>query len=273
MLGWLMTEPQKLISLLQQEFEKHLLVEAFVLVGSQAREDVYVATQYSDMEVYLVTKDENAATLEKELPELLAQTGKILFTFKHTIGFVAVYEDLFRLELPVIKESELEKLFSRPKAQVVKVLIDKTGGKLEKVLANRPDEIDYAQIFSDKVTNFWFWQIVAVQYFKKGEFHNTRAVLGIHASALIWMFELLNDPKVLLLETNKRIEKFLLPEQLSHIKDIPPAYDQDAIYNSLIKTMDLFSNLTMKIKEKYGYKFDESLKPKVEPLLLELLQK
>lgn len=134
---------------------------------------------------------------------------------------MAVYEDLFRLELPVIKMSGLKGLFNRPKTQVIKVLVDRTEGKLEKILADRPNEIDHGKEFKDKITNFWFWQILAVQYFKKGELYNTRAVMGIHTSALIWVFELLNDPTILLLETNKRIEQFLTPEQLSSTKKYP----------------------------------------------------
>jgi hypothetical protein len=266
------TDPKKLVIQLRNEFEQNALVKAFVLVGSQAREDVYKATKYSDMEAYVVAKDENANTLEKQLPDLLQKTGTVLFSFKHAMGFVAVYDDLFRLELPVIKMSGLEGLFNRPKAQVVKVLIDKTDGKLEKVLAKRPEEIDYAKEFGNKITNFWFWQILAVQYFKKGEFYNTRAVMGIHASALIWMYELFNNPKVLLLETNKRIEQFLTPKQLAAIKKITPAYEPDAIHNSLTQVVDIFLNIASEIKEKYGYEFDESLGLKVKPKLQTLLQ-
>ena len=267
-----MTNPKKLISQLQKEFNQNLLVEAFVLVGSQAREDIYKATKYSDMEAYIITKNENADTLEKQLPDILQETGTVLFSFKHAIGFVAVYEDLFRLELPVIKESGMEELFNRPKAQVVRVLIDKTEGKLEKILDSRPDEIDYAKEFDDKVTNFWFWQIIAVQYFKKGEFYNTRAVMGIHASTLIWMFGLINDPEILLLETNKRIEQFLSPEQLANIKEITPAYEKSAIYKSLTKVTEIFTRVISEVQKKYEYDFDESLEQKVKPKLQELLK-
>lgn len=267
-----MTNPKELISQLQKEFEQNSLVEAFVLVGSQAREDVYKATKYSDMEAYVMTKDENADNLEKQLPNILQKTGTILFSFKHAIGFVAVYDDLFRLELPVIKMSGVEGLFNRPKAQVIKVLIDKTDGKLEKVLANRPDEIEYAKEFSNKITNFWFWQIIAVQYFKKGEFYNTSAVMGIHASVLIWMYELLNDPKILLLETNKRIEQFLTSQQLLDIKKITPFYNSKNIQTSLTLVVDLFIDATNAIKNKYGYSFDETLEAKVKPRLQTLLE-
>lgn len=267
-----MTDPKELISQLQNKFEQNPLVEAFVLVGSQTRKDVYKATKYSDMEAYVIAKDKNADALEKQLPELLKDTGNLLFSFKHAIGFVAVYDDLFRLELPVIKESGIEELFSRPKAQVVKVLIDKTEGKLEKVLEDRPDEIDYAKEFSDKVTNFWFWHIIAVQYFKKGEYYNTRAVMGIHTSALIWMFGLINDPKILLLETNKRIEQFLTDEQLVSIKQISPSYEKGEVHKSLMKAAEIFTSAILEVQEKYGYDFDKSLEQKVNPKLQELLK-
>jgi streptomycin adenylyltransferase len=267
-----MTDPKKLITQLQKEFEQNHLVKAFVLVGSQARDDIYAATKYSDMEAYVITKDEDAEVLEKQLEVILQKTGLVLFSFKHAVGFVAVYEDLFRLELPVIKESGLEGLFNRPKAQVVKVLIDKTGGKLEKILAKRPEKIDFAKEFSIKVTNFWFRQILAVQYFKKGEIYNTRAIIGTQISALIWMFELLNDPKILLLETNKRIEQFLTAEQLRGIKEVAPAYDQKEIKQALLVLLEIFPKTIEMISNKYAYSYDDCLEVKIKTKLLSLIQ-
>lgn len=266
-----MTNPKALIDGLTKEFSENPLVLAFTLVGSQAREDSYKATKYSDMEAYVITKDEDAESLEEELPDLVRKFGAVLFSFKHQIGFVAIYDDLFRLELPVIKQSELKSLFSRPKAQVVKVLIDRTKGELEKILNDRPETIDFAQAFADKITNFWYWQILGVQYFKKGEIYNTRAILNIHASALIKLLELLNDPVTLLLETNKRIEQFLTKEQLKLLQEITPAYDSEQIKKSLEKVTDIFSETAKAIKEKYNYSYDEELEDLVKPKLLDLL--
>ncbi len=268
-----MTDPKVLIKGLTKEFSENPLVIAFTLVGSQAREDSYKTTKYSDMEAYVIAKDEDAEKLEKELSDLVKKFGEVLFSFKHQIGFVAVYDDLFRLELPVIKQSELKSLFSRPKAQVVKVLIDRTEGELEKVLNDRPKTIDFAQVFADKITNFWYWQILGFQYFKKGEIYNTRAILNIHTSALIKLLELLNDPTTLLLETNKRIEQFLTEEQLKRLKEITPAYDSEQIRKSLERVMDIFSETAKAIEEKYNYTYDESLEGLVKPKLLDLLSK
>ncbi|MDD5147337.1 MAG: aminoglycoside 6-adenylyltransferase [Candidatus Daviesbacteria bacterium] len=266
-----MINPKALIEGLTEEFSQNPLVLAFTLVGSQAREDSYKAAKYSDMEAYVITKDEDAEKLEKELPDLVKKFGKVLFSFKHQIGFVTVYDDLFRLELPVIKLSQLKSLFSRPEAQVVSVLIDRIEGELEKVLHSRPETIDYAQAFADKITNFWYWQILGVQYFKKGEIYNTRGILNIHASALIKLFELLNNPLILLLETNKRIEQSLTKEQLKLLKEVTPAYNSGQIKKSLEKVMDIFSETAKAIKEKYGYSYDENLESTVRPKLLDLL--
>lgn len=266
-----MSQPKKIINGLSEEFNKNPSITAFILVGSQVREDVYKATEHSDMEAYIITTDEDAEKVEQQLPDLVSKFGDMLFSFKHQIGFVAVYDDLFRLELPVIKQSGMASLFSRPKAQVVKVLIDRTDGELEKVLVNRPKTTNYAELFKDKVINFWYWQILAVQYFKKGEFYNTRAVLGINSSVLIKLFELLNDPTILDLETNKRIEQFLTEEQRALLSQTSPAYSPEQIKQTLSRMMEIFPNVIKAVKDKYGYNYDESIEEKVKPKLLELL--
>ena len=89
--------PRELISSLTREFKENSLVRAFVLVGSQARNNVYEATEYSDMEAYIVTKDEEIEKLEEQLPEIASKYGEVIFSFRHEVGFVAVYENLFRL--------------------------------------------------------------------------------------------------------------------------------------------------------------------------------
>lgn len=266
-----MANPQTIITGLTRELNLNPQVLALVLVGSQAREDVYTADEYSDLEAYLVVSDDQVARVEQELPTLVAKFGPVLFSFKHAVGFVAVYDDLFRIELPVVKESQLAAVFSRPQAQITKVLFDKTKGALEKVLAERPETLDFAALFADKVTNFWYWQILGVGYFKKGELYNARAILNIHTSALIKLLELLNDPQILLLETNKRIEKFLSASQQMTLKQIAVAYDREAIKQSLKQAMAIFPTVFGQIKNKYGYDYDESLEEKVTPKLKQLL--
>ncbi len=267
-----MLSPEDIIEKLTIELQKLPSVVAFTLIGSRARDSVYSATKDSDLEAYVVAKDGDVVDVEEKLTNILNKFGEILFSFKHDIGFMAIYDNLFRVEIPVVKETEMKSLFNRPKAQTVKVLIDKTNGVLEKTLDARPDTIEFPKIFDDKVTNFWNWQIIGAQYFKKGEIYNTRAILNIHASTLIKLFELLNDREILLLESNKRVEQFLTLEQLKLLGEITPAYEKSAIEISLRRAMEIFPPVFMEIKEKYGYDYAQSLEEKVKPRVLNLLK-
>ncbi len=127
-------------------------------------------------------------------------------------------------------------------------------------------------MFQDIITNFWYWQILGVQYFKKKEIYNSRAILNIHASALIKLFELLNNPEILLLETNKRIEKFLTKKQLRLIQKITTGYNPKEIKQALERVMTIFPGVVEEIKEKYNYPYYEKLEKKLKPRLLALLK-
>ena len=164
--------PKVIVEELTKEFTKNPSVVAFTLVGSQARDSVYTATAQSDMEAFVITEDDKSDEVEKSLPEVVSRFGKVLFHFKHEIGFVGVYDDLFQLELPVKKRSEMKELFSRPKAQVVKVLLDRTNGELEQILEARPETVDFAKAFDNRMTNFWYWQVLGTRYFTKGEIYD-----------------------------------------------------------------------------------------------------
>lgn len=144
----------KIIEKLKEELEKNSSVIALVLIGSQARKTIYKADNCSDLEAFIIVKDGDVQKVEQECPMLASKSGEVLFSFKHEIGFVAVYENLFRIELPVIKQSDMAKVFSRPKLQEIKILIDKTNGDLEKVLDKRPTTVDFELVFQDKVINF-----------------------------------------------------------------------------------------------------------------------
>src|SRR5258708_1023331 len=266
-----MADIKNIISGLKTDFENNDSVVALILVGSHARETIYRAEKYSDLEIYIVVKDESVKEVGQKLPNLVKKFGKVLFSFNHAIGFVTTYEDLFRLEISIVKQSNIDSVFSRPKQQNIKIIFDKTSGILDEVLEKRPEKINYEEFFQDKVVNFWYWQILGVQYFLKGEIYNAKAVLGINSSIIIKLFEFLNDPEILLLETNKRIEKFLTNEQLEILEQTSPSYKDEDIKESLIRIMNIFPNILKEIKTKYKYTYDESLEGKIKPRLLEIL--
>jgi len=268
-----MSDSKSITASLQKDLKKNPLVAGLVLVGSWARKDVYTANRYSDMEMYILVKDGKVQAFEKQLPGIVNNLGKIIFSYKNRIaGFSAVFEDFFRLELPVVKESDISSVFSRPTAQTVKILIDKTNGALKEVLKNRSQTMNYEKFFQEKVIDFWYMVILTVQYYKKGEIWNCRSAFQMLQSTLIKMFELLENQKVLLLESNKRIEQFLSTEQIKLLKSVSPAYNKDEIQRSLELILDIFSGVVKQIACKYHYKYNQEIENYVKPRLKALLK-
>ncbi|OGK12870.1 hypothetical protein A2861_02615 [Candidatus Roizmanbacteria bacterium RIFCSPHIGHO2_01_FULL_38_15] len=260
-----------LIDSLTKTFSKNSLVKGLVLVGSQVEGFKYQASKYSDMEIYIIVDDANVGKIEKQLPSLVDSLGTVIFSYKNQwSGFSTVFDDLFRLELPVIKISDLDIIFSRPKAQSVKVLFDKTEGKLWEALDNRPDNIDKEKLFQEITKDFWYMMILGVQYYKKGEIWNARSVLQTLQTSLIKLFEILNDFEALLLETNKRVEQFLKEDQITLLKQVSPSYDEKAIKKSLKRMIEIFSETSEKIKKKYGFEYAKGIEQDVRMRLMKL---
>lgn len=269
-----MSNPQKIITSLADILKKNPYVLGLVLVGSQARESVYTVSEYSDMEAYIIVKDENVKIFEKQLPGIVHKLGQVIFSYKNIwAGFSTVFDDLFRLELPIANISELSSVFSRPKAQTVKIVIDKTNGELEKALTNRPETIDFQKLFEERVLDFWYMAVVAVQYYKKGELWNARSGLQVLLSSLIKLMELLQDQDSLLLEINKRVEQFLSDEQISLLKKVAPAYDKKQIENSLGEIIEIFSDISKKVALKYHYSYRKDIENEIKQKLQGLLKK
>jgi len=268
-----MTQNQ-VISTLAEKLENNPLVLGFLLVGSHARKNVYTASHYSDIEAYIVVKDKDIKKLEKELPNLVRSLGKVIFSYKNQwAGFSTVFKNLLRLELPLVKLSDLSSVFSRPTAQDVEVIIDKTNGKLEKILSARPKTIDLERVFLDTVTDFWYMAIVAIQYYKKGEYWNARHAQEVSMiPSLIKFIELLENSNLLLLESNKRIEQLVSKKSVEMLKEICSHYEKDKIKKSLEKNIKEFSSLSVKIAEKFNYKYPTDIEKAVKPQLENLLK-
>jgi hypothetical protein len=262
-----------IIKKLTNELSDNPSIKALLLVGSQARNTIYRASQHSDIEAYIVVEDCDVEDIEKELFHTVKRIGRVIFSYKNRwAGFSTVFEDLSRLELPIAKLSQLEFIFSRPKAQEIEVLLDKTDGILKTILDKRTDSIDLEKIFQYQVTDFWYMAIVGVQYYKTGELWHSRSALQILQSSLIKLFELYNDPNILLLETNKRIEEFLTHEQINMLKEVSPAYDNNEIVHAFEKIIDTFPRISRQVKGKYGYYYDEKIEKQISAQLVNLLK-
>lgn len=258
-----------MIASLVDILQKNPYVLGLVLVGSQARRNVYMAGQYSDMEAYIVVNDEHILVFEKQLPEVVNKLGKVIFSYKNIwAGFSTVFDNLFRLELPLVKRSDLCLVFSRPMIQTVKILIDKTEGDLERALNSRPRTIDFQKLFQDRILDFWYMAVVAVQYYRKGEIWNARRALQILLSLLIKLMELLQDQDILLLEDNKRLEQFLSDEQINLLKKLAPAYNKKQIKYSLIQIIKIFPDISKKVADKYNYYYGKDIEEKIKQILI-----
>lgn len=269
-----MSNSQIMIASLVKILQKNPYVLGLVLVGSQARRSIYVANEYSDMEAYIIVKDENAKIFEKQLTGIVKQLGKVIFSYKNIwAGFSTVFDNLFRLELPLAKRSELPSVFSRPTNQTVKILIDKTEGDLDKALSSRPKTIDFQKLFQERILDFWYMAVVAVQYFKKSEIWNSRSALQVLLSSLIKLMELLQDQNILLLETNKRIEQFLPGKQINLLKKVAPAYNKRQIKYSLKEIIEIFSDVSKRVAGKYQFHYRKDIEDEIKQKLKDLLKR
>jgi len=105
-----------IIAKLETEIAKKPYIIGFVLVGSYARKEVYGATEFSDLEAYVITEESDTSKVEKGLVEIVGKLGKVIFHYKNRwSGFSVVFENLFRLELPVVNGSDIKNVFSDKK--------------------------------------------------------------------------------------------------------------------------------------------------------------
>ena len=262
-----------IINKLKTELLEKPYIIGLVLVGSYAREKVYTADEYSDLEAYIIVEDRDVSRIEKELIEVADGLDDVIFHYKNRwTGFSVVFDNLFRLELPIVARSDIKTVFSRPTAQPVQILIDKTNGVLEGVLDSRPKDINYEMLFQDVVLDFWYMAIVSAQYFKKGEYWNARHVIDVVlAPSLIKLFELLDNKDVLLLETNKRIEQFLSERRLNILSQVSSSYDADKIRETIKTCIHEFENACNEVEKQYGYKYQGEIIEKIKPQLDKLL--
>lgn len=266
-------DQQQIISALTEKLKNNPYMLGLLLVGSHARKTIYKNTPYSDIEVYVIVKDEDAKKFESELPKIVKPLGKVIFSYKNQwAGFSTVFENLLRLELPVVKISEIPSVFSRPTAQDVEILIDKTNGIIKKTLDNRPKTIDFEKVFINTTNDFWYMAVVAIQYYKKGEFWNARHAQEVSMiPSLIKFIEMLENPDLLLLESNKRIEQLISSKDITILKDVCPPYEKEKIKKCLQKNIEEFSKLSAIISKKFNYKYPVDMENKIASQLENLL--
>lgn len=236
-------------------------VRALVLAGSRVKDSAYASSVHSDAEAYIVVRDGTKEKTERMLQVLLADTGDVLLIYRNAwAGTSALYSDLFRLELPVITESDMKSVFSRPKAQAVEILLDRTDGKLQKILDSRPISVDFKKDYIRTTEDAWYMLVVACQYYAKGEYWNARhAMEAVLIPRLIRLMQTESHPEALNLEPHKRLEQYLTGKQLEILRTLSVGYDKAAIRRSLLEYLRLLPGISRKAAAATGSRYDGSL--------------
>lgn len=265
--------PLQLINKIKELLLNDKRVIALILVGSYARKTIYKATIYSDIEMYIVIPDNFFDEFKKDLETLPSKIGNVIFYYNNRwAGFSMVFENLQRLELPLVKKSEANIIFSRPIHQEVKVLFDKSK-TLEKILKNRPTSINYKSFFKNQYQDFLYMTIYTAQAIAKGEYWLARQAMSVSLHPIIIrLLELHTNPQALNLEDRKRIEKILPMDDLKILKDISSNYDKDSIFKSFFKTLDIFSMVVDKIVQKQKFNYDKKKEEETFSKIKELLK-
>lgn len=245
----------RLLTRLTSSFRKQPSVLAFVLVGSRTAHGAYNATEHSDIEAYCIVSDGSKTSFETYLNEYLKTTGSVIMTYRNQwAGICTVYDDLLRLELPVVERSLMRDTFSRPKKQPVKVLFDRTSGELAGVLDARPDSIDLKREYNYLVEDAWYMLVVSCQYYKKGEYWNARHVMEVVLiPRLVRLMQMESRSDALLLESHKRLEQFLTENHLTIIKTLSVSYDAEAIRTSLDVYLNALPGIARSVAGTYGW--------------------
>lgn len=254
----------EIISQIKKILEKDNRVVALVLVGSWARKTGYKASSFSDIEMYIFVKDKSFGDFKKDLESLPSKVGNVIFSYNNQwVGFSAVFEDLQRVELPLVKISEAKKILSRPIQQEVKVLFDR-GGAIERILKTRPKSIDYSSFFKNQYEDFWYMAIYTAQATGKGEYWLARQAMSVSLHPIIIrLMELYLKPEVVNLEDRKRIEEVLPEYNLGVLKEISSIYYKQSIVESFSKTLKVFSRVVRDAADKQSFTYNKRKEEKI----------
>lgn len=204
-------------------------VAALILVGSQVEGNVFPPDQFSDIELYVVAFDDK----HKEAQDLVQSIQDRLnepytFAYKNQwAGWSILFEDLLRLELPLVKASD-DQVFARSEKQKIKVLYQKDNFKIKRSGAkkeNKP-EIDYEWLVKD----FWYMAVYVAQHIGRGELWLAREAMRVSMQKKIKkMIQGQNYKETVDLERDRRIELTWKVQELQILHDISCSYERSDI--------------------------------------------
>jgi predicted nucleotidyltransferase len=235
-------------------------VVGLVLGGSLARG---AADPYSDVDLYVVVRDEAFAEVLAERRAVAEAVGSPLFAFDvdpvpgGSTDRIAVYELPdglpVKLDLMYLKESDLE---PAPKWAGCAVLEDDGGRVGDAVarsegLAPPPPKPEELRELNQK---FWTWSWYVFGKIVRGELWE--ALAGLHDIRSLALVPLLDWAAERPHEGYRRLEDKLDAETASRLKATLSALEPEALYAALRAEAELFRGLRAEVFGRHGLGFD-----------------
>lgn len=220
---------QQVINKVIDDLSTHNSIAALVLAGSQVEGNAFPPDQFSDIELYVVAFDDKHSEAERLIETIQDRLNEthVLAYKNQWAGWSILFEDLLRLELPLVKASD-DQVFSRSEKQKIKVLYQKDNFKIKQSGVKKEDrsEIDFEWLVKD----FWYMAVYVAQHIGRGELWLARDAMRVSMQKKIKkMIQVQNYKETIDLERDRRIELTWKVQELQILHDISCSYERSDI--------------------------------------------
>lgn len=242
-------------------------VVAALLVGSYAKD---LADEYSDLDLYLVTTDDDYKNFVADRFKFIRELGEPLFMedFDRPDFFFLIFPDGSEVEISFGHESQLNELFTEP----YKVLLDRKNVMVG--IVPREREVNEAEQ-SEKLRRliYWFWHELShfTIALARGELWWAQGQLGALRLYCINLVRLRNDfsDQEVGEEGYFKIEKAIPVEQLSALKNTYCPMEAAAVLESAQVIVPFFRDLAKSLATAHGIAYPDRL----DAVIVEKLEK
>lgn len=259
---------QPIINQIVDHLSLHPGVTALILVGSQVEGNAFPPDQYSDIELYVIAKDEEKENVEKAVQNIQSIFSKdvVLAYQNQWAGWSILLSNLLRVELPITLVSNLQS-FVRSDQQKYQILYAQPDFQLPARQTN--DQKDQRDI-SKAVKDFWYMAVYTAQHIARGELFLARGAMRISMQGKVKrLIEDLYHPEKAQLEEDRRIELTWTSKELDILKQTSCAYDKADIIRAFWANIRFASQLLneAKIDHELFNHYESELKPKLQAIL------
>ncbi len=223
-------------------------VAAIVLAGSQVEGNKFAPDEFSDIELYVVAFDEQVETVEAEVQKIqnIFTDEEIVLSYKNQwAGWSILYNNLLRLELPLVKASN-EEAFSRSDEQKIDILYSKKGFQLKKKVAKTKNDVHENN--EEIIKDFWYMTVYAAQHIGRGEIWLARDAVRISMQGKVKrLLQEINHKDTLTLDRDRRIELTWDREELEVLRETSCTYDKGDLVRAFWANIKIIKQLLQKL--------------------------